>query len=259
MPVITHGDADLYYEVHGPAQARCTVVLLHGVGGNHASWFHQVAAWRERFRLIVPDARGFGNSSDPQGLGRDGFLADLECVLEAERVERCVLVGQSMGGGTAIDYACKHPGRVAALVLADTLFGVALPPALGAEMAEVAQRTATYSQQERVLGSSFRARNPAASLLYTALASFNRVNVRTLQGRQREHGLQALAALALPILFLVGQEDLLFPPDLVRRVHEGVAGSRFVELPKTGHSAYFEAPEAFNRAVEYWLEGVNAV
>ena len=93
-------------------------------------------------------------------------------------------------------------------------------------------------------------------MLYTSLASFNDVNVRTLKGTQREHPLSALSGTGAPILFLVGQEDVLFPPHLVRRVHEGVAGSRFVELPKVGHSAYFEAPEAFSQVVEYWLEGV---
>lgn len=257
MKTIKRGETTLYYEVHGPASAECTLVLLHGVGGNHASWFHQVTAWRERFRLVVPDARGFGKSNDAEGAGRDGFLQDLECVLDAENVQRCVLIGQSMGGGTAIDYACEHPDRTMALVLADTLFGISLPSAQQEEMAEVSRRTATYSQQERVLGSTFRRRQPAESTLYTALASFNQVNVRTLQGKQVEHLLEEISATAVPVLFVVGEEDLLFPPAIVRKVHDGVTGARFIELPKVGHSAYFEAPEAFNRVIEYWLEGVT--
>lgn len=259
MTIIKRGGTTLYYEVHGSASAASTLVLLHGVGGNHASWFHQITAWRERFRVIVPDARGFGNSNDAEGTGRDDFLGDLECILEAENVQRCVLVGQSMGGGTAIDYACAHPDRTAALVLADTLFGMALPPAQRDEMTELSQRTAQYSQQERVLGSTFRSHQPAQSTLYTSLASFNQANVRTLRGRQTEHALDEISATAVPVLFVVGQEDVLFPPAIVRKVHEGIVGSRFVELSKVGHSAYFEAPEGFNSAVEDWLEAVTTV
>ncbi len=256
MTVLANGAASLYYEVHGPASPAGTIVLLHGVGGNHASWFAQIAAWRDRYRLVVPDARGFGNSLDPEGLGRDGFLADLERILDAEGVDRCVLVGQSMGGGTAVDFACAHRDRVAALVLADTLFGIEIPADLKTEMAEVAQRTATWSQQERVLGATFRDKHPAQCTLYTSLASFNAVNVRTLKGTQAEHPVDALGRLGVPILFVVGQEDALFPPRLVQRIQERIAGSRFVELPKIGHSAYFESPKAFNGIIEYWLEGL---
>ncbi|MDM0015478.1 alpha/beta hydrolase [Variovorax sp. J22P168] len=259
MPVVQRGESRLYYEVHGPESAACTVVLLHGVGGNHASWFNQISAWRDRFRVIVPDARGFGNSFDADGSGRDAFLADLEQVLAAEGVERCVLIGQSMGGGTAIDYACAHPGKVDALVLADTLFGIRLTDELREDMTDVARRTVDLSQQERVLGATFRARNPGQAMLYTALASFNRVNVRTLAGTQQEHAPSELAAIPAPILFLVGQEDALFPPAIVRRVHEQVAGSRFMDLPKVGHSAYFEAADTFNSVVAYWLEGVTGI
>lgn len=259
MTIIKRGGSTLYYEVHGSASAAPALVLLHGVGGNHASWFHQITAWRDRFQVIVPDARGFGGSNDAEGTGRGDFLRDLECVLDAQNIQRCVLIGQSMGGGTAIDYACAHPDRTAALVLADTLFGMSLPPTLRDEMAELSQRTAQYSQQERVLGATFRSTQPAQCTLYTSLASFNQANVRTLKGKQTEHSLDDISATAVPVLFVVGEEDVLFPPAAVRTVHEGVAGSRFVEMPQVGHSAYFEAPGEFNRIVEDWLAEVIKV
>ncbi len=252
MPSFARGDADLYYEVHGEAK-RPPLVLLHGVGGNHASWFHQVTEWRQRFRVVVPDARGFGNSTDPGRRGRDEFVADLEAMFEHAGIERAVVVGQSMGGGTAVSFACRHPDKVRALVLADTLFGITLPESVRADMEARTARMATASQQERVLGPAFRAASPHLATLYTALASFNVANVRTLTGTQDLNTPAAIAATGVPILFLVGEDDALFPPSAVHAVQRATAGSSYVELDGVGHSAYIEAPDRFNSAIVDWL------
>ena len=108
---------------------------------------------------------------------------------------------------------------------------------------------------ERVLGPSFRRRDPAGSQLYSAIASFNGVDRRTLTGTLGAGATPAqLAATGVPILFLVGREDALFPPPLVQQVQQRVPGSRYVEIPDAGHSAYFESPAAFNEAVLRFLE-----
>jgi pimeloyl-ACP methyl ester carboxylesterase len=58
-----------------------------------------------------------------------------------------------------------------------------------------------------------------------------------------------IAATGVPVMFMVGKEDVLFPPELVHEVHRLVPGSRYVELHAAGHSAYFESPAAFNEAL----------
>lgn len=256
MAQVLAGASSLYYELYDtdPSPSRMTLVLLHGVGGNHASWFHQVAAWREHYRLLVIDARGFGNSTDAENVGRDRFVDDLSAVLDAARVDRAVLIGQSMGGGTAVSYACRNPHRVAGLVLADTLFGISLPDGVRERMAALTTRNASLSQIERVLGSTCVRTRPEAAVLYTSLASFNRYNVRTLVGRQEEQAPQTLAATGVPTLFVVGEEDVLFPPQEVEVVSRAVGGADYARLPSAGHSAYFETPAAFNETVIGWLE-----
>jgi pimeloyl-ACP methyl ester carboxylesterase len=257
MPTLQRGDSTLYYELTGdaaPAGDSLTLVLLHGVGGNHASWFYQVTAWRARYRLLVIDARGFGNSVDADKHGRDAFVDDLAAVLDATSCGRVVLIGQSMGAGTAISYACANPARVAGLVIADSLFGIALPPGMRERMAALTERNASLSQVERVLGPTTVATRPDMATLYTALASFNAVNVRTLTGTQALHAPDEIAATGAPVLFVVGGEDVLFPPEEMREIHRHVTGSSFALLEGVGHSAYFEAPDAFNASVENWLE-----
>lgn len=255
MSTLRIGASALYYELYddAPAPGRPTLVLLHGVGGNHASWFHQVTAWRPGHRLLVVDARGFGNSSDAEGAGRDRFVDDFAAVLDAAEVDKAILVAQSMGGGIAAGYTCRHPERVAALVLADTLVGLSLPPALAQRMAALTEGNASLTQVQRVLGPTFVAAHPAQATLYTALASFNRYNVRTLPGAGEKHALAELGATRVPLLFVVGEEDVLFPPAEVKAAHLALPGSSFVELPQAGHSAYFETPAAFNDAVMGWL------
>lgn len=251
----TPDGATLYYEVYEeyvPPTAP-TLVLLHGVGGNHASWYLQIAEWRTQFRLIIWDARGFGNSTDPQSHGRDRFVEDLLTILDATDTKKCVLVGQSMGGGTALSLTCKHPDRVSALVLADTLFGIEMAPHQQTRMQILSQRNADLLQVERVLGRTTIADSPTQCALYTLIASFNSVNVRTLRGTQELNSPKSLAATGVPVLFIVGEEDVLFPPSEVEIAARSVEGADFIRLPQSGHSAYFETPEIFNQAVVSWL------
>ncbi len=247
MPTLRIDDFDLYYESHGEG---FPVVFAHGVGGNHASWFHQLPAL-SAYRRIVFDHRGFGNSRDrADGPGRARFVPDLLALFDHLGLAQAGVVAQSMGGGTCSHFTWKHPSRVKALVLADTLVGMKLPEALKPRMAAVEKAMDGRSQLERVLGETFRRRDPAGRELYAAIASFNMVNRKTLMGSLGEGPTpEDLGATGVPILFAVGAEDALYPPDIVRDFQKGVKGSRFVELPEAGHSAYFENPGAFNEAV----------
>lgn len=251
MPYITVGDSDLYYEEYGQGYP---IVLLHGVGGNHASWYHQVHAWGNQYRIIVPDARGFGNSNDIEGLGRSAFVADLLALLDVLNIDSVVIVGQSMGGGTAAVFACQYPDRVDGVVLADTLFSLVLPEEIRESMRELSARTSKLSQLQRVLGAEFRATHPEMAMLYSMLASFNATNVHNLRGQQDPIALEDLAGSNVPVLYLVGEDDILFPAEAVRVVHEHTPGSTFEIVPKAGHSPYFERAKDFNERVEAWLD-----
>lgn len=256
MPYLNIDDSLLYYEVHG---AGAPVVLLHGVGGNHASWFYQIDAWSKRYRLITVDARGFGNSIDADGKGRTEFTNDLVKLLDHLAIDRAIIVAQSMGGGTAVDFTCRYPSRVASLVLADTLVWLDPTEAMVGPYREVLAQTASLTQSERVLGKTFRETEPALSGLYLQIASFNRYTFKTLVGEQKRYQPSAIAATGVPTCFVVGEEDVLFPPHLIAQAADDVPGSTFVTLPKAGHSAYFETPELFNEQVGAWLENYAAL
>ena len=243
----------LYYEDYGEGEP---VVFAHGVGGNHASWYNQVVAFREQYRAIVFDHRGFGNSRDVAGgPGRSRFVEDLRALLDHLGIEKTVLVAQSMGGGTCTGFTAKYPERVRALVLADTVLGMKLPEAIAAENAVIRDANESLGQLERVLGVKTRENEPELTQLYAQIASFNMVNRHTAGG---EFGPgvtpEDLAATGVPILLIVGSDDVLAQPQIISAVHKLMPGADLVEVPDAGHSVYFEAPAAFNEAVFAFLE-----
>ena len=252
MPTLGVNGGEIYYESHGEGPP---VILAHGVGGNHAIWYQQIPALSERYQVIAFDHRGFGNSVDEQGHGRSAFVADLQSLLDHLDIQHAALIGQSMGGGTCLGFTCAQPERVAALVMTDSLHGFVEPEAVSEIMDRARKDTDDLSQLERVLGSGTRLGDPVRSLLYRQINSFNVTNRRNLTGRfdplyTPEH----LAATAVPVLFLVGEEDVLFPAAAVREMHNHVSDSSYVEVRAAGHSVFFEDPDAFNSAVIGFLE-----
>lgn len=254
MSFARRGQSEIYYEVAGAGPA---LVLSHGVGGNHASWYLQASALTAHYRIVTWDHRGFGLSNDAEGLGRAGYADDLIAVLDAVGIERAVLVGQSMGGGTCLAVTCTHPDRVSGLVMADSLAQATLPSEIAARFAANSAATADLTQIERVLGATIRRENPAAATLYSQIAGFNATSLRTLKGEMPFYSAEALAACGVPSLFIVGEEDILFPPWAVRAFQSRVPASRFVELARTGHSAFYERPDAFNAVLEAWLADIG--
>jgi 3-oxoadipate enol-lactonase len=254
MPYCLANGIQLYYEVHGEGPP---VVFVHGAGGNHASWFRQTLAFAGSRRVIVYDQRGFGNSKDVEQRGRSAMVDDLAALLDHLEIERTVLVAQSLGGGTCAGFTVRNPGRVAGLALCDTLVAMRLPPDVAATMEEVQKRTAGLAQTIRVLGPKTRERHPDLALLYTQLASFNVYSVGNMPGAFAGVEAAALAATRVPILYVVGSDDILYPPDCIRRVQALVPNSSLVEIPDVGHSAYYEVSITFNHHLGAFLETVG--
>src|SRR6516162_1641910 len=100
MPYVRTRDTNIYYESHGEGPA---LLFVHGSGGNHAAWWQQIAYFMRKYRVLAVDLRGFGNS-DPVADGPDSqdFPEDILAVLEDAKVERAVLLGQSIGAAAGL-------------------------------------------------------------------------------------------------------------------------------------------------------------
>jgi 3-oxoadipate enol-lactonase len=245
----------IYHESHGEGAA---IVFAHGVAGNHASWFQQVPTFSRSYRVVTFDHRGFGRSTDPDGLGRSGFVEDLKTLLDELEIDKACLVGQSMGGGTVVGFAGRYPERVSALVMSDSLFGIDLPESIRAGFEQARDDAAGLGRLERVLGKTFRDAEPAKTHLYQALASFNATDRDSLPGSWgRLYTPDELKSLGVPILFAVGEHDVLVPAKLVHELSAMIPGSFAVEFSDSGHSPYFECPTEFNDSVVSFMQAAG--
>ena len=157
MPKAPINGIDLYYESHGDESAP-TIIFAHGRGGNHMSWWQQVAAFSSDFRCITFDHRGWGDSIAEHGSPlRENFISDLIALLDYLKVDKAFLVAQSMGGFSCLGFALAHPERTLGLVLGDTTGGVATEGTLAA----LDGATPPPDGPARSLAASFIDENPA--------------------------------------------------------------------------------------------------
>ena len=253
MPFAQLNGIELFYEEQGEGPG---LVFLHGAAGNHISWWQQLPAFRDRFRCVAIDHRGFGRSTDPRGESAARFVDDLEALLDELGIERTALVSQSMGGRSALGYAVRHPERVSALVLADTSASIDWP-----EFNErLEQERAAIGLAEgplvvRALGEKFQQREQAHAFLYRQISGLNSpdaaANARAVPRGPASYA--DLPGFAVPTLLIVGSDDPLTPPAAIRELHEAIPGSELREFAGCGHSVYFEAPEGFNATVGDFL------
>ena len=255
MSLSLDGD-DVYFEVVGAPDAP-VVVLGHGAGGNHAIWFQQVPAFAAEYRVVTWDQRGFGNSTNRNDLASPATATrDLLAILDHLEVERAHVVGQSMGGWAAMGLAVAHPDRVRSLVLTDTLAGIAIDGWWKAA-ASVAPRVGPFDHP--ALSTEFCIRNPERAHLYLQIGSLRRdpfadQTPLMLTMAKTTFTDEQLAALSLPVLFVAGTQDEIFPPASIAAAAERVPGATVELVEGAGHSAYFEQPGVWNALVKgFWF------
>jgi 3-oxoadipate enol-lactonase len=255
----------LYYEVTGTGPA---IVFAHGLGGNHLSWWHQVPHFAGRYACVTFAHRGFAPSSEiPGGPDPADYAGDLAALIDHLTLDRVFLVAQSMGGWACLEYALAKPERVRALVLASTAGAIARrgtllrdPAALDAWIARAAAAR-TGMQRDGVhpaAGARMAREQPALHFLYRAIdaiagAKFDKEALRGRMIALQTRPPDDLARLAVPTLFITGDEDVVFPPMLAPALAGLMPHARVESVTGAGHSVYFERADVFNRLVEEFL------
>ena len=250
----------LYYEVVGEGE-RTPLVFCHGAGGNHAVWFQQVAHFARDRVVVTWDHRGYGRSSDHGD--RTGPLVavdDLLAILDELGIEHADLVGQSMGGWSAVGAALARPTLARSLVLTDTIGGlVTAPIAAGLARARVRDPERDVLGAHPALGQDFSARFPELAHLYQSLGRMGSADADVVFDRLRAttYGTEEAARLAMPVLLIVGDHDQIFPPAAIRAVADLLGDARVIEIVGAGHSPYYEEPATWNRTVDAFLDWLD--
>jgi len=255
----------LYYEVHGDGPP---LVLVMGIGYDSSLWtLAQVPALSTQFRVIIVDNRDAGRSSRARHPYTIADMADdLAHLLDALDIQRSHLLGLSMGGMIAQEFALRHADRVDRLVIS----GSGAAPARSVVdpiriwswvKAHDASGEVFGGQQFISLFSTLFLRNPEAVQETAALLAGNPYPIGPeAYGRQADAYLQfdaldRLSAIKAPTLVVVGEQDLLTPPWIVREVADAIPGARFEIIRGAGssHALPIERPEEFNRLVSSFL------
>ncbi len=256
---VAHDGEELAVEVIG--EGGTPLILSHGAGGNRAVWIDQVAHFATDRTVVVWDHRGFGRSTDRAGRsGPDVAVGDLLAICDELELGPVDLVGQSMGGWTALGAALARPGLARSVVLADSLGGVmtdAVAAALGERAVDLAAPDTLGLHP--ALDPSLARRDPARALLYQQLGTMGSAHTPTIIERlfATTHTSDDLATLGCPVLCVVGDRDPLFPPASIRAVADALPDARVTEIAGCGHSPYFEDPEVWNLVVERFLAAVG--
>jgi len=215
----------------------------------------QWTALSGRARFIVPDLRGFGGSSAGAGPSEMGAMADdVLGLLDHLGIASAVVGGVSMGGYAALALLRNDPGRVRALVLADTQ--------TAADDAQGRQGREKMAQQLLANGSAVllplvdRLLGPAAppALRARVCGWITSGSPEGQAAAQRGMALRPdardiLARFGGPVLVVVGTDDVLTPPAKARAMADLVPGAELVEIPGAGHLANLEQPDVFNAAL----------
>lgn len=245
----------------GPA-----VLLLHAFPLSGTMWRHLTTRLSGRYRLVVPDLRGFGATDAPPGsYSMDQHADDAAALLDHLGVQRVAVVGLSMGGYIAFAFWRRYAQRVTALVLADTKAGADSDEArAGRETnARLVEEQGPGVLADKLVPGLVAPNAPQA--LRDELRAIITANSRdgiagALRGMAtRPDSTSDLAGITAPTLALVGELDELTPPAEATRIVQGVAAlpATLVTLPGVGHLSALEAPEAFGAAVEQFLNGLD--
>lgn len=261
-----------FIEIHGMRQAVVdegdgdeVLLLIHGMAGSSQTWRAILPQLAKKYRVIAPDLLGHGQSSKPRtdySLG--AFAVGLRDLLDELGVESATVVGQSLGGGVAMQFLYQHPDYCRRLVL---ISSGGLGPDVGLILRLLAAPGAEFVMPVIAPSPVLRAgnavkswlssaglRSPRGAEMWSAYSSFGdsetrQAFLRTLRSVVDYRG-QAVSALnrlnlreGLPILAIWGEEDNIIPVDHAYAALEARPDCRLEILPGVGHFAQVEAPD----------------
>lgn len=233
-----------------------TIILLHGLGGTKEHWNANFAVLASKYHVYALDQLGHGHSDKPLIDYTIATHVDfLQGFMQSRNIAKATLVGNSMGGWVAVDFAVKHPEMVDKLVLVDAAglarkYPIDLLNPSSIEgfrhlIDSVFYDKKIVTDEDARQAFALRLRNNDGYMMERFLAGlarpqFEDANLKTIRA---------------PTLVVWGRNDELVPVDDARKFGSGIPGARVVVIDKCGHVPQIEKPEEFNRALLEFLGG----
>jgi 3-oxoadipate enol-lactonase len=260
---IKSDDAEIVYWSLGEGPP---VVLLHPFPVNHEFWLPVAETLATRYRVVLPDLRGHGDSGVGEGPATmEKHAADIAHVMDDAQVGRASLVGVSIGGYALFEFWRKHRGRVAALGLCNTK-----APADDAEARAGRLQAANdvldrgtepffESMIQRVLAKNTREMRP--DLVDGALRMMRKMSPEGVAHLQRgmatrPDSVETLKTINVPTLLVTGNEDAMTGVNEAELMRQHISGSQLRVIPKAAHYSPWEQPEEASKLLRQFLDGL---
>lgn len=260
---VRSGDAEILYWALGDGPP---VVLLHPFPVNHEFWLPVAETLSTKYRLIMPDLRGHGESGIGEGPAKmEKHAEDLRAVIDDADIGRAPIIGVSIGGYLLFEFWRRFRGRVAALGLCNTK-----APADDAE-ARAGRLQAANDVLERgtepffesmvpkILAKSTRDSRP--DLVDGAMRMMKKMSPEDVAQVQRgmadrPDSVETLKTINVPTLLVTGDEDATTGVKEAELMRQHIAGSRMHVIPKAGHYSPWEQPDQFARILRQFLDAL---
>jgi pimeloyl-ACP methyl ester carboxylesterase len=244
------------------------VLFIHGHPFNRTMWTSQIQSLRWKYRTVAPDLRGYGQSSlgpDPVST-LESMAGDLIRLLDRLSVARVCVVGLSMGGQVAMEFARAFPDRTAAAVFAATFpqaetgDGVEHRNRMAERLLIEGMAIAGSEMLPKLIGpASLKSYPSIAATVYQMICATDPAGASAaLRGRAlRRDYRESLTQLKIPCLIVLGTDDAYSTRDEAEAMHAAIPGSRLEVFPNVGHMPNLEDEDRFNRHLHDFLATVS--
>lgn len=266
MPCQTVNNVAIDYAIEGPDDAP-VVTFAHGQGFDRSTWDAQVAAFRDRYRVLTLDLRGHGGSDlgPVADLRMAHLAADVVGLLDALGIKRMHYVGKSLGGMVGFELALSHPKRLHSVAFVATQGtmpagsrermrgNVARFRADGTTLGDNAQ-----ALLDRYVSPAWRDANPAAYAVLRAQVAAQPVEgyARSTEAILAMDYDGRLDAIQVPTMVIAGEVDAPTPPARMAIYRDRIAGARMAVIAGAAHLPNLERPDAFNAALAGFLDAL---
>ncbi len=243
---------------------KTTLICIHGFSFNKSIWDPQVQFFKDKLNVIAYDFRGHGthNKPEPGPWMMAHFAEDLKKLMDEKQIDQAVICGLSMGGYIALHFVSQYPDRVQALILADTQAAADGNEAKDKRYATIEklkkEGSAAFAKDftkvvlaESTLMQKPELRQKVEEMIAANTAENMAMTVAAMAAR-KDH-MDALAKITCPTLVIVGEQDKATPPEVNKKMADGIKGSVYKTIPEAGHIPTLEQPEAFNKTVNDFL------
>jgi pimeloyl-ACP methyl ester carboxylesterase len=240
---------NIHAERHGQGEK---VIFIHGAGGNARSWYFQKEYLKNSMEVVLIDLPGHGTDAD--GTGHNKLAAYVDYMHETISelgIDKCYMVGHSMGGAITMSFALSFPHILKGIVLITTGAKLRVFP----EILDGLNKD-KESAVRAIMNHAFSKKAPVA-LKENGFKEMMKCRAEVIYGDffacEKHDLMDSVKKIKVPALIICGNDDVLTPPKYSQYLHGQLEGSNLITVEDAGHMVTLEKPDEVNKSIKEWI------